>query len=181
MSNTAHEGADTGTDIQTGPALKIGFIVLSVTAAVIATLVLFAVSQTPVDTTVNAANTPAAVAQRIQKVGTVAVRDNASGVLRTGEEVFKGTCTACHTSGVAGAPKIGDAAAWALRIGAGYAALLQSALKGKNAMSPQGGGEYNDIEIGRAVVYMANAGGAKFAEPAVPVSAASAGAASAAK
>ena len=41
-------------------------------------------------------------------------------------------------------------------------------------MSPQGGGEFNDVEIGRAVVYMANAGGGKFAEPAAPAAAASA-------
>lgn len=47
----------------------------------------------------------------------------------------------------------------------GYDALLNSALKGKNAMGPQGGGDFSDVEIGRAVVYMANAGGAKFEEP----------------
>jgi hypothetical protein len=57
-------------------------------------------------------------------------------------------------------------------LGAGYAALLNSSLKGKNAMGPQGGGEFNDLEIGRAVVYMANAAGGKFAEPAAPAPAA---------
>jgi cytochrome c5 len=45
---------------------------------------------------------------------------------------------------------------------------LNSALKGKNAMGAQGGGNFDDYEIARAVVYMANAGGAKFAEPAKP-------------
>jgi cytochrome c5 len=44
--------------------------------------------------------------------------------------------------------------------------LLNSALKGKGVMSAQGGGEYSDVEVGRAVVHMANAGGAKFEEPA---------------
>ncbi|RYF32693.1 MAG: cytochrome c5 family protein, partial [Comamonadaceae bacterium] len=46
-----------------------------------------------------------------------------------------------------------------------YATLLEHALKGKGAMPAQGGGDYEDLEIGRAVVYMANAGGAKFPVP----------------
>lgn len=108
-----------------------------------------------------------ALAQRIQKVGTVEIRD-ANRPLKSGEEVFKAQCSACHTSGVAGAPKFGDKGAWAPRIAHGYEALLTSALKGKGAMSPQGGGDFNDTEIGRAVVYMANAGGANFPEPKGP-------------
>lgn len=99
-------------------------------------------------------------------------------VLRAGEDVYKAQCAACHEVGAAGAPKNGDLAAWAPRIKTGYDALLNSALKGKNAMSAQGGGEYSDAEIGRAVVYMANKSGAKFAEPQAPA-AASAPAASA--
>lgn len=116
-----------------------------------------------------------AVAQRLQPVGKVEVRDaNAPVVLKTGEQVFQAVCTACHTSGAAGAPKVGDAAAWGPRIKTGYEALLTSALKGKGAMSAQGGGDYADVEIGRAVVYMANQGGAKFDEPKAPAPAASA-------
>jgi cytochrome c5 len=111
------------------------------------------------------------VAARIQKVGTIEIKD-ANRALKTGEEVFKAQCTACHTAGVAGAPKFGDSAAWGARIATGYEALLGSALKGKGAMGAQGGGDYEDTEIGRAVVYMANAGGAKFAEPKAPVAAA---------
>lgn len=116
-----------------------------------------------------------AVARRLQPVGSVEIRD-ASGpaVLRTGEQVFQAVCTACHTSGAAGAPKVGDAAAWGPRIKTGYEALLNSALKGKGAMSAQGGGDYSDIEVGRAVVYMANQAGAKFEEPKAPAAAASA-------
>ena len=117
----------------------------------------------------SAGATPTAesVAARIEKVGAVQVRD-ANRPLKSGEEVFKGQCAACHAAGLAGSPKFGDTAAWAPRIKSGYDALLNSALKGKNAMGAQGGGEHNDTEIGRAVVYMANAGGAKFAEPAAP-------------
>lgn len=118
---------------------------------------------------------PEAVAKRLQRVGSVEIRD-ASGpaVLRTGDQVFAAQCTACHTAGAAGAPKLGDAAAWGPRVKTGYEALLNSALKGKGAMGAQGGGDFSDVEIGRAVVYMANKGGAKFDEPKVPAAAASA-------
>jgi cytochrome c5 len=116
-----------------------------------------------------------ATARRIQRVGSIELRD-ASGpaVLRTGEQVFQAQCSACHTSGAAGAPKVGDAAAWGPRVATGYDALLNSALKGKGAMAAQGGGEFSDLEIGRAVVYLANQGGGKFAEPKAPEAAASA-------
>ena len=121
-----------------------------------------------------------AVALRIQPVGTVALKDaSAVAELRTGEQVYAAQCTACHAAGLAGAPKSGDEAAWAPRIKTGYAALLNSALKGKGAMAAQGGGEFSDFEIGRAVVFMANKAGAKFDEPKAPTAAASA--ASAAK
>ena len=104
-----------------------------------------------------------AVAKRIAPVARVEIKDASdTASLKTGEQVFQAVCTACHTSGAAGAPKVGDAAAWAPRIKTGYNALLTSALKGKNAMAAQGGGEHNDTEIGRAVVYMANAAGAKL-------------------
>lgn len=104
------------------------------------------------------------VAQRIQKIGTVEIRD-ANRPLKSGEEVFTAQCSACHTAGVAGAPKFGDAAAWGPRIATGFESLWNSALKGKGAMGAQGGGDFEDIEIGKAVVYMANAAGGKFAEP----------------
>lgn len=116
-----------------------------------------------------------AIATRLQAVGRVEIKDGSEvAVVRTGEQVFQAQCTACHTSGAAGAPKIGDTDAWAPRIKTGFDALLHSSLKGKGAMSPQGGGEFSDYEIGRAVVYIANKGGAKFEEPAAPAAAASA-------
>lgn len=116
-----------------------------------------------------------AIAQRLQPVGTVELRDaSAPAVVHTGEQVYQGQCAACHGAGVAGAPKFGDAAAWGPRVATGYDALLNSALKGKGAMAPQAGGQFSDYEIGRAVVYMANHGGGKLAEPAAPAAAASA-------
>lgn len=117
-----------------------------------------------------------AVAQRIQKIGMVEIRD-ANRALKTGGEVYAAQCAACHATGAAGAPKFGDAAAWAPRIKTGFEALWNSALKGKNAMGPQGGGDFDDVEIGKAVVHMANAAGAKFAEPQKAAAAADAGAA----
>jgi len=124
---------------------------------------------------VTSANKPAAgasdmeksITERIQKVGSIEIRD-ANREMKTGEEVYKAQCSACHAIGAAGSPKFGDAAAWGPRIKTGFAALWNSALKGKNAMGAQGGGDFSDYEVARAVVYMANAGGAKFPEPAKP-------------
>lgn len=122
-----------------------------------------------------------AVARRIAPLATVVLKDASNpAALKTGEQVYAAQCSACHATGAAGAPKLGDAAAWGPRVATGYEALLNSALKGKGAMGAQGGGDHSDFEVGRAVVYMANQGGGKLAEPQAPAAAASA-AASAAK
>ena len=114
-----------------------------------------------------------ATALRISPVGLVEVKDASSpAALKTGEQVYTAQCSGCHGAGMLGAPKLGDAQTWAPRIAQGYEVLLTSALKGKNSMSAQGGGDYGDVEIGRAVVYMTNQSGGKFAEPAVPGAAA---------
>lgn len=119
------------------------------------------------------------VAERLKKVGSIEIRD-ANRPLAAGEAVFKAQCVACHgTPGIPGAPHLNDAAAWGPRIGQGYATLLEHALKGKGAMPPQGGGDFEDLEIGRAVVYMANAGGANFPVPDRPAAAAEGAAATA--
>lgn len=115
-----------------------------------------------------AVNLERATAERIQKVGTVEIRD-ANRALKTGAEVYTAQCSACHDSGAAGSPKFGDATAWSGRIKTGLDSLTTSALKGKNAMAAQGGGDFADLEISRAVVYMANAAGGNFVESAAPV------------
>jgi cytochrome c5 len=123
---------------------------------------------------------PKAVAERIRPVGMVEVKDASDAAsMKTGEQVFAAQCTACHTAGALGAPKVGDADAWGPRVKAGFDALLHSALGGKGQMPAQGGGDFSDYEIARAVVYMADKGGAKFPEP-PPPSAAASGAAPAA-
>ena len=111
-----------------------------------------------------------AKAQRLQKVGSIEIRD-ANRPLVSGDEVYKNQCAACHATGVSGAPKFGNAAEWGPRLGQGFEALVQSALKGKGAMAPQGGGNFNDVEIARAVAVMANSAGANFAEPQPPAAA----------
>lgn len=112
--------------------------------------------------------TAQAVEARIKPVaGFVLKGADGAKALRAGETVYNGVCAACHAAGVANAPKLGDTAAWAPRIKTGYDALLNSALKGKGAMSAQSGGEYEDAEVARAVVFMANKAGAKFEEPKV--------------
>lgn len=121
-----------------------------------------------------------AVMGRIQKVGMLKLGE-ASREPQTGEQVYQAQCTTCHAAGLVGAPKFGDVAAWAPRNATGYAALLNSALKGKGNMAAQGGGAFADFEVGRAVAYMANAAGAKFEEPNAPEAEGAATAASEAK
>ncbi|QIL82171.1 cytochrome c5 family protein [Diaphorobacter sp. HDW4A] len=125
-------------------------------------------------------NPEKALAERIQKVGSVEIRD-ANRPLRNGDEVYKVQCAACHGTGAAGAPKFEDAAAWAPRLKQGFEALVHSALTGKGAMAPQGGGDFNDIEIARGVAYMANAAGGKFPIPDKPAADGAAAPASAAE
>ncbi len=111
-----------------------------------------------------------AVAKRIAPVaGFELVDANAPKVFKTGEQVFAAVCTACHTAGVAGAPKVGDNAAWAPFITAGYDAMLNVALHGKGGMPAKGGNPtLSDYEVARAVVYMANKSGGSLPEPAAP-------------
>ena len=168
---TAHEEAHTG-PIRT-PQQLLAAVFFSFVVPIFAIIGLVYYVTTANKPMAGADDTERAVAQRIQKIGMVEIRD-ANRPLRAGEEVYKAQCVACHATGAAGAPKFGDAAAWAPRIATGYDALLLSALKGKGAMAAQGGGDFQDVEIGRAVVYMTAAAGGKFAEPAAPAGAAQA-------
>jgi len=159
---------------------------LSVVAAIVVAIVF-----TLIATLANNHNTEPAqfdrVEQRIAKVGSVRVeiQQAARTTPATGEEVFKAQCSACHGTGLNGAPKFGDTAAWAPRFAQGQAALEQAPIKGykgnTGTMPPQSGGQFSDYEIQRAVVYMANAAGAKFAEPPAPPASAASDAASAAQ
>ena len=97
----------------------------------------------------------------------------------SGEQVYQSVCKTCHEAGIAGAPKVGDTAAWSASIKKGYATLIQHAIngfqEGSKVMPPKGGNpDLADIEVERAVAYMANRSGAHFQEPAAPAAAAAA-------
>lgn len=85
---------------------------------------------------------------------------------RTGEEVFASTCRECHGDGKQNAPIFGNRQQWAKLVREGLNDLVPAALGGIRQMPPKGGNpELSDMEVARAVVYMANAGGGRFAEP----------------
>ena len=165
MSNELHEEDHTG-PIKTPKQLLLA-VLYSFVLPVFIIIGLVAYVTSANKPQAGSSNEPEAIAARIQKVGAVEIKD-ANRAARSGEDVYKAQCSACHATGAAGSPKFGDAGAWGARIGKGYDALLTSALKGKGAMGPQSGGDFEDFEIGRGVVYMANAAGGKFTEPKKP-------------
>lgn len=95
---------------------------------------------------------------RIQPVARVEMQKaevKSDGAPRDGATVYNTICMACHATGAAGAPKAGDKAAWAPRIATGMEALLNSALNGKGAMPPRGGGaDLTDAEVAAAVEHL---------------------------
>jgi len=113
---------------------------------------------------------------RIKPVGELNIVDaSAPRVEKEGKQVFDEVCTACHTPGALGAPKFGNKADWAPRIKQGYDTLIKHAEEGIRQMPPRGGNpDLSDIEIARAVAYMADAAGAKFNPPAAPATPAAA-------
>jgi len=74
---------------------------------------------------------------------------------RSGEQVYNASCMACHASGVAGAPKLGDKAAWEPRATKGIDGLLATATSGLNAMPPKGTcADCSDDELKGAIEYI---------------------------
>jgi cytochrome c5 len=140
------------------------------------------------------AKAAAVIAERMRPVGQVWIAGEAPPagavavaavaavkVEKTGEEVYKSACAGCHTTGAMNAPKLGDNAAWAKLIPEGHAGLTKQAIAGIRQMPARGGNPaLTDIEMSRAVAYLANSAGAKFKEPPVAAPAAPAAAAAAA-
>jgi cytochrome c5 len=144
----------------------LAFLVPIIGIVLIVTLVLSRPGADP------AALAPEAVAERIQPVGRVefagAAATAAAGP-KSGEEVYNAVCAACHGAGVAGAPKVGDTAAWAKLVKEPFDTLVKDAINGIRAMPPRGGNpSLSDLEMARAVAYMANRSGGKYKEPAAP-------------
>ena len=105
------------------------------------------------------------IEERIKPVAQVAVAEVETGphVNKSGEEVVKAVCSACHAVGALGSPKIGDKSAWGPRISQGYDTLVKHAIAGLRAMPARGGNaDLTDVEVARAVAYMANQSGASF-------------------
>lgn len=85
---------------------------------------------------------------------------------RSGQDVVRTVCAACHATGADGAPKIGDKKAWSVRTTRGLTALSANALSGIRKMPAHGGNPgLSDIEIKRAIVYMVNSSGGNWVAP----------------
>lgn len=147
--------------------IVVGVLAFTVPVILLIMLAKFVISVSPTDNTVVSAE---AVATRIKPVAEITIADAAAGGgAKSGEDIVKVACAACHATGAANAPKIGDKAAWAPRLGAGLNGLLQSSIKGKGAMPPKGGStDLSDYELARAIVYMANQSGGSLKEPPAP-------------
>lgn len=161
----AHAAHEHGSFIKTPQQLLV-VLVLAFVVPIAGTLLL--VSLVVSESAPNPATLdPMSIAARLQPVGGLEVVDaNAPKVIKSGEEVVKTVCAACHMTGAANAPKIGDNTTWAPPIKTGLAAMLKNAIAGKGAMPPRGGvPDLSDLELARAIVVMANQSGGKLKEP----------------
>ncbi len=148
--------------------IVVGVLAFTVPVILLIMMAKFVISVSPPNEALVSAE---AVASRIKPVAEITVADAGAGggAAKSGENIVKVACAACHATGAAGAPKIGDNAAWAKRLGLGLNGLLQSAIKGKGAMPPKGGtADLSDYELARAIVYMANQSGGSLKEPSAP-------------
>ena len=162
------------------PKQLIAAIVASFVIPIIAIVLLVKYVASEQQTGVGADNSPEIIAARIQPVadrGFTLKDASAPRVFMAGAEVYKMACAACHTTGAAGAPKLGDAGAWTARIGQGAETLISHAINGIRGMPAKGGNaDLADFEVASAVVYMANQSGGKLKEPTPPAPAAPAAA-----
>ena len=91
---------------------------------------------------------------------------HAQRVERSGKAVVESSCASCHARGDNGAPRIGDAKAWAGRASQGLSVLTATALKGIRNMPAHGGNPgLSDIEVERAITYIVNRSGGHWVEP----------------
>jgi cytochrome c5 len=97
-------------------------------------------------------------------LGTLAAPNPATAA--NGSQVYQATCAACHTAGVAGAPKLGDRKAWAPLIEEGQAILTAHGYVGVRGMPARGGKPDLSIEdFAAAVVHLVNASGGRWGQP----------------
>ena len=102
----------------------------------------------------------------IKPVAQVVVANEASSGAEnsiSADAIIKANCAMCHTTGLMGSPKIGDAEQWAPRIAQGRDMLINNAIKGIRMMPAKGGNSrLTDEEVATAVISMANASGGKL-------------------
>ena len=78
-----------------------------------------------------------------------------SAVMADGQQIYQSSCQACHATGAAGAPKLGDKEAWAPRIAQGMDTMLEHATNGLNAMPPKGAcATCTEADLKSAIEYM---------------------------
>ena len=142
--------------------------ILATAIALVATIgILILLTQIVTDVPKPAKDDDAAVLSRLKPVGEL-VLASASGPKGqlTGEQVFNQTCKTCHEAGLAGAPKVGDKSAWGKVIAQGQKTAVDHAINGIRAMPPKGGNpDFENVEVERAVVFMANQAGANWKAP----------------
>ncbi len=86
---------------------------------------------------------------------TVAAAEPQSSEPRSGEDVYGAACAACHNSGAAGAPVLGEVDQWSARIEKGANELYASAINGIGTMPAKGGNaSLSDEEVQAAVDHM---------------------------
>jgi len=148
-------------------------VVVVVLAFVVPIAVIVILSQYVTGTPKGGGDNDSAVLERIKPVGDVqlALASGPKGQL-SGEQVYNQVCKTCHEGGLAGAPKAGDKAAWVKIIAQGLTPTVDHAVKGIRAMPPKGGNpDFENVEVERAVVFMANKAGANWKEPPAPAAA----------
>ncbi len=104
----------------------------------------------------------AQIEEAIKPVGSVNTKQSAAPAASTAsaggaidaQKLYQQACFACHGTGAAGAPKLGDKAAWSARISQGTDAMYKNAINGKGAMPPKGGSQLSDEEMNAVVDYM---------------------------
>ena len=142
-----------------------------------ALVITFVASQLMVSSQLLAEEDRSAVLERIKPIGTVTIEgqeaiaesapapvEEAPAVAAApapapaavdGQAIYQQACLACHMTGAAGAPKLGDKAAWDPRIATGKAALMTNVINGKGAMPPKGGQmQLTEADISAAIDYI---------------------------
>lgn len=151
-------------------------VVIVVLAFVVPITIIVLLTQYVTNAPKGDAEDESAILSRIKPIGEVllAAPTGPKGQLG-GEQVYNQVCKTCHETGLAGAPKVGDKGAWAKVIAQGLVTTVDHAVKGIRAMPPKGGNpDFENVEIERAVVFMANKAGANWKEAPPPATAGSA-------